>query len=200
MRKVGDELGLQVSKEGRRWNLNGRIDDIGVAVKNTTENVGGETRWFTDFNLYAPDQPHGRIVGAGLREKVIRSFQDANRLHTGDADFDEAVFVEGSPAEMLAHLDAAARKAVRAATAAGWELDGVTWKARESGRLMKEQKIRSLLELGLTAARAIRREDEVAAALSDRAANDPSPGVRAAAAAALAEDTGPATPPTAPLP
>lgn len=65
---------------------------------------------------------------------------------------------------------------------------------------MKEQKIRSLLERGLTAARAIQREDEVAAALSDRAANDPSPGVRAAAAAALAEDTGPATPPTAPLP
>ena len=42
------------------------------------------------------------FVGAGLRQKVINSMQGSESLSIGDTKFDEAVFVEGDPAVMLA--------------------------------------------------------------------------------------------------
>ena len=184
LREVAADLGLEVHEQGQRRQLRGRIGDIGVAVDTTPENRGGDTRWFTDFKVYAPDQPHGRIVGTGLRQKVINSMQGSEGLSIGDPEFDKAVFVEGDPADMLAHLDAEARAAILAATDAGWELQDVTWTARKSGRMTNAGRIRSLLDLGLAAARAARCDDP-AAALRNRAETDPSPGVRAAAAAAV---------------
>lgn len=184
MTEVASQLGLKVYQEGRRYELRGRIDEIGVAVDTTAENLAGDTRWYTDFKLYAPDQPYGRIVGASLRQKAIGGMTGAERLSTGDESFDEAVFVEGEPATMLAHLDAEARAAVIAATEAGWELDRFTWSARESGRVTNAKKMRTLLDAGLAAARALRLADDEGAALAERAEQDPSPGVRAAAEAA----------------
>lgn len=156
MQEVGAELGLQVFKEGQRWQLSGRIQDIGITVKTTTENLAGDTQWYTDFKLYAPDQPHGRIVGASFRQKAIGGMQGSEWLSTGDTDFDAAVLVEGDPTVMLAHLDAEARAAIIAATDAGWILEDVTWVAREPGRVTSAEKIHSLLDLGLSAARATR--------------------------------------------
>jgi hypothetical protein len=167
MRRLASELGLEVSNEGQRWQLRGRIDDIGVNVQTTTENLAGDTRWFTDFKLYAPNQPSGRIIAASLRQKAIGGLQDVDWLATGDADFDEAVLVHGDPAEMLLHLDDAARAPVRAAAEAGWQLDGVTWSARESGRLTSANKMRALLDLGLAAARAMDKAGPAAAPLPD---------------------------------
>lgn len=160
MREVGAEFGLEVHEEGQRRQLRGRIDDIGIAVGTTTENRSGDTLWFTDFALYAPDQPMGRIVGATLRQKAIGAVQGAEWLKTGDAAFDEKVFVEGDPAEMSAHLDDEARAAILAATDVGWVLEDMTWTARKSGRMVSARKIRATLDLGLAAARATRRGDE----------------------------------------
>lgn len=155
MREIGAELGLEVEKKGQRNQLRGRIDDMGVSVETTTENRSGDTRWFTDFAIYAPDQSYGRIVGANLRQKVIDSVQKTEWQPTGDAEFDKSVLVEGEVASLLAELDTETRAAVQAAVEDGWELDGYTWKARKSGRITNAQKIRSLLDSGLAAARAM---------------------------------------------
>lgn len=159
MSEVGAELGLEYEEVSQRRQLRGRIDDIAVAVDTTTENRGGDTKWFTDFKIFAPDQPHGRIVGASIRQKLIGGMKDSEWLDTGDADFDKAVLVEGDSNEMLARLNAETRPAVLAAAEAGWTLDGVTWQARKSGRLTSADKIRSLLNLGLEAAKAMRLDE-----------------------------------------
>ncbi|MDF1825049.1 MAG: hypothetical protein P1U68_10430 [Verrucomicrobiales bacterium] len=156
MREVAMELGLEYEEVSQRRKLRGRIDDIGVAVETTTENRGGDTKWFTDFKLYAPDQPHGRIVGAGIRQKLIGGMKDSEWLDTGDADFDKAVLVEGEPGDLLPRLNAGTRPAILAATDAGWTLDGVTWQLRKSGRVTSADTIRSLLKVGLEAAEAMR--------------------------------------------
>jgi len=188
MAEVASQLGLQVYAEGQRRQMRGRIDDIGVAVDTTTERLAGDVRWYTDFKIYAPDQPHGRIVGASLRQQAIGGMEGTEWLSTGDEVFDDAVLVEGDPATFLAHLDAEARTAVIAATEAGWALEAFTWSARESGRVGSADKIRSLLEVGLAAARALRSSGDQDAALAERGQNDSSPGVRAAAAEARKND------------
>ncbi len=156
MSEVGAELGLEYDEVSQRRQLRGRIDDIGVAVDTTTENRGGDTLWFTDFKIYAPDQPHGRIVGASIRQKLIGGMKDSEWLDTGDADFDKAVLIEGDRNDTLGRLNAETRSAILAATDAGWTLDGVTWQARESGRVTSAEKIRSLLKVGMEAAKALR--------------------------------------------
>ncbi|MEZ5584125.1 MAG: hypothetical protein R3F37_16510 [Candidatus Competibacteraceae bacterium] len=95
-------------------------------------------------------------MSASLRQKVIGGMQDSEWLRTGDVVFDEAVLVEGEPTEMLAHLNDETRAAVLTATNAGWQLEDVTWKLRESGRVTSAEKMRSLLDKGLAAARALR--------------------------------------------
>ncbi|WPL16962.1 hypothetical protein Thiowin_01944 [Thiorhodovibrio winogradskyi] len=184
MAEVASELGLQVHQKGRKHQLRGRIEDIDIVVGTTSERLAGDIKYFTDFEIRAPDQPTGRIVAAGLRQKVIAGMKGAKSLVTGDAAFDEAVFLEGNPASLLAHLDAEARSAVIAATEAGWALEDFTWSARESGRVTSAKKIGALLDTGLAAARALRFEGDQNAALRERAEKDPLPGVRAAAVAA----------------
>lgn len=184
MAEVASELGLQVHQKGRKHQLRGRIDDIDIVVGTISERLAGDIRYFTDFDIRAPDQPAGRIVGAGLRQNVIAGMTGAKSLVTGDAAFDEAVFFEGDPATLLAHLDAEARSAVMAATEAGWALEDFTWSARESGRVTNAEKIGALLDTGLAAAQALRLSIDQTAALRERAEKDPLPGVRAAAAAA----------------
>lgn len=154
--EVGRELGLQYERVSQRSQLRGRIGDIGVAVDTTTGNSAGDTKWFTDFKIYAPDQPHGKIIGASVRQKLIGKMKESEWLKTGDADFDKAILVSGSAEEILPRLNPEARPAVLAAVEEGWELDGVTWKARKSGRLTSAEKIRSVLDLGLAAAKATR--------------------------------------------
>lgn len=188
MAEVASELGLQVHQKGRKHQLRGRIDDIDIAVGTMSEHVAGDIRYFTDFEVRAPDQPAGRIVGAGLRQKVIAGMKGEESLVTGDPAFDKAVYLAGDPATLLAHLDPEARSAVIAATEAGWGFEDFTWSARESGRVTSAQKIGELLDSGLAAARALRLTGDEPAALRERAENDPVAGVRAAAAAAAAQE------------
>lgn len=184
MQAVAAELGLNVTSEGKRFQMRGRIDDIGVAVDTTTDLSAGEVRYFTSFKLYAHGGPSGRMVGAGLRQRMIDSWTGEQRLLTGDQTFDDAVFVSGDPAEMLAYLDAEARAAILPAAVAGWSFEGATWSALESGRVTDPEKIRSLLTLGLAAVRATRLDSDIQTALRERAERDPVAGVRAVADAA----------------
>lgn len=185
MQAVADELGLQVHSEGKRHRLRGRIDGIGVAVDVKTERTAGDVRYFTAFSLYGEGGPPGEMVGASLRQQVIDGVAGEQRISTGDAEFDEKVLVSGAPAEMLAYLDAPARRAIIQAADAGWSYRDYSWSAREPGRITDPDEIRALLTLGLAAAKAVIRDDQGESALRQRAENDPSPGVRAAAAAAL---------------
>lgn len=188
MEEVARDLGLQIDTEGRRHQLRGRIDGIGVAVDMTSERTGGTTgnvRDFTRFRLYAPGAPPGKIVGASLRQRAIGGLTGAERIATGDDAFDEEVFVIGPVGTMLAHLDAEARTAIRAATNAGWSLEAGTWEAHESGLVTDPDTIRRLLDLGLAAARAVRFEGDVETALRERAESDPVAGIQATATAAL---------------
>ncbi|MBK5969811.1 hypothetical protein Thiosp_01901 [Thiorhodovibrio litoralis] len=185
MAEVASELGLQVHQKGRQHQLRGRIDDIDIAVETTSERVAGDIRYFTDFEIRAPDQPAGRIVGAGIRQNVIAGMTGAESLIIGDPAFDEAVFLEGDQATLLAHLDAEARSAVITATKAGWELEDFTWSNRKSGRVTNAEKIGALLDAGMAAAQALRLSNDQSAALRERAEKDPLPGVRAAAAEAM---------------
>jgi hypothetical protein len=186
LREVGEKFGLEVQEQGQRRILRGSVDDIGIVVRTTIDNVGGESRWFTDFTVTAPGQPTGRIVGASLRQKAIGAVQGSDWLSTGDAGFDEAVFVAGDPAEMSAHLDAEARAAILAATDVGWTLEDMIWTVRKSGRMVSARKIRSILELGLAAARATRRTDDPNAPFAS-AASSPEPVTLDNALEALAE-------------
>ncbi|NEX23720.1 hypothetical protein G3480_26215, partial [Thiorhodococcus mannitoliphagus] len=189
MAEVASQLGLQVHQKGRKHQLRGRIDDIDVAVETTSERVAGDIKYFTDFDIRAPDQPAGRIVGAGLRQNFIAGVKGQESLLTGDPAFDEAVFLEGDPATLLAHLDAEARPAVIDATEAGWELEDFTWSNRISGRLTNAEKIGALLDTGMAAAQALRLASDQTAALRERTEKDPLPGVRAAAAEAMNTET-----------
>ncbi len=182
MREVAIELGLEYEEVSQRRKLRGRIDDIGVAVDTTTENRGGDTKWFTDFKIYAPDQPHGRIVSAGIRQKLIGGMKDSEWLDTGDADFDKAVLIEGGPGDLLPRLNAGTRPAILAATDSGWTLDGVTWQVRKSGRMTSADKIRSLLKVGLEAANAMRLVENA------RDVAEPGTGGSATATAATVEE------------
>jgi hypothetical protein len=193
MAEVASELGLHVHQKGRKHQLRGRIDDIDIAVGTTSERLAGDIKYFTDFEINAPDQPAGRILSANLRQKVIAGMTGSKSLVTGDAAFDEAVFIEGDPAILLAHLDAETRSVVIAATEAGWMVEDFTWSARESGRVTNPKKIGALLDAGLAAARALRLAGDQTVALRERAEQDPLPGVRAAAAAAQEMDAGAAS-------
>lgn len=176
LQEIGSELGLQYEEVSQRRQLRGRIDDIGVSVKTTTENRGGDTHWFTDFEISAPDQPHVRMVGASLRQKAIGGLQGEEWLETGEPAFDDAVLIKGDPAEILGRLTEKTRPAIQSATDAGWELEALTWKARESGRMTNAAKIRSILEAGLAAARALQETQGAAvsaATNSDLPTNGP---------------------------
>jgi hypothetical protein len=48
-------------------------------------------KYFTDFEIRAPDQPAGGIVGADLRQTVIAGIKGEESLVTGDPAFDKAV-------------------------------------------------------------------------------------------------------------
>lgn len=161
LQDLGAELGLEYEQSGTRPTLRGRIDDIGVRIEVTSEGVSNQsaTRVVTRFRLYPEGGPYGRIVGASLRRQVIEMASDEQPIATGDAAFDDEVFVFGDPASLLAHLGHVARLAVRAATDAGWTLDGYTWEAREPGRMVDPADVRLLLDLGLEAARSTRLEE-----------------------------------------
>lgn len=197
MAEVASELGLQVHQKGRKHQLRGRIEDIDIRVGTISERIAGDIRYFTDFEIRAPDQPAGRIVGAGLRQTVIAGIKGEESLDTGDPAFDKAVYLEGDPATLLARFDPEARSAVMVATGAGWALEDFTWSARKPGRVTSAEKIRALLDTGLAAARALRLSGDQTAALSERAEKDPVPGVRAAAAVAKAMDVRAGAPATA---
>jgi len=190
LQEIASELGLSVTAAGnKRFQMRGRIDDIGVAVD--TELLGGGTElrhvgpnYYTSFKLYAPDGPSGRIVGVSLRQQAIDGWTGEQRMLTGDHAFDEEVFVSGDPATMLAFLNAEARAAVLPAAKAGWSLERATWSALEAGRMTDPDEIRSLLTLGLNAARATRLAGDINTSLQVQAERDPVAGVRAAAAAA----------------
>ena len=190
LQEIASELGLNVTAVGiKRFQMRGRIDDIGVAVD--TELLGGGTElrhvgpnYYTSFKLYAPDGPSGRIVGVSLRQQAIDGWTGEQRMLTGDHAFDEEVFVSGDPATMLAFLNAEARAAVLPAAKAGWSLERATWSALEAGRMTDPDEIRSLLTLGLNAARATRLAGDINTSLQVQAERDPVAGVRAAAAAA----------------
>lgn len=172
LREVAAELGLEVSKSGQRWRLNGRIDEIGVSVKTTTERSAGKSYQYTDFALYSPDQPYGTIVGSSLRQKVIGGFEETDWLSTGDQSFDKAVLVAGDPAEILPPLDEESRPAVQAATEAGWALDGATWKARESGHMTSAEEVRELLEVGISAVEALQASSDDLVTQSEQPTDD----------------------------
>jgi len=162
LQDLGAELGLNYEQSGTRPKLRGRIDEIGVAIEVTSEGVANQsaTRVVTRLRLYPEGGPYGRIVGASLRQQIIEEFSDEEEpIATGDAAFDDEVFVFGDRATLLAHLGHGARRAVRAATDAGWRLDGYTWEVREPGRITDPADLRLLLDLGLEAARSTRIEE-----------------------------------------
>ena len=84
--------------------------------------------------------------------------------HWQNSGAGDGVLVAGDPGEMAAHLDDEARAAVLAAADAGWTLEDGTWRARKSGRMVRATKIRSILDLGMAAARATQRSEDPAAA------------------------------------
>lgn len=161
LQDLGAELSLNYEQSGTRPKLRGRIDDIGVVIEVTSEGVSNQSaaRVVTRVRLYPEGGPYGRIVGASLRQQIIEEFSDEEPIATGDAAFDDEVFVFGDPASLLAHLGRGARRAVRAATDAGWTLDGYTWEVREPGRMADPTDVRLLLDLGLEAARSTRIEE-----------------------------------------
>jgi len=159
---VGVELGLEYSQNSRRPQLRGRIDDIGVEITVTTDRTFGRTdqvNYQTRFRLYPEGGPYGKIVGASLRESIVKEFSDKEPITTGDPAFDNAVFVIGNPTDLLAHLNPDARVAVIEATAAGWVLDGFTWETSELGRMTSPESVRRVLKIGLKAARVTRLAD-----------------------------------------
>jgi hypothetical protein len=187
LQEIASELGLNVTAAGnKRFQMRGRIDDIGVAVDTELVFSSGtqQLNYYTSFKLYAPDGPSGRIVGVSLRQQAIDGWTGEQRMLTGDHAFDEEVFVSGDPATMLAFLNAEARAAVLPAAKAGWSLERTTWSALEAGRMTDPDEIRSLLALGLNAARATRLDGDIDTSLQVQAERDPVAGVRAAAAAA----------------
>ena len=194
MQAIAREFGLNVTGVGKRFQMRGRVDDIGVAVDTTTDLSVGEVNYYTSFKLYAPSGPSGRMVGADLRQQALDSLTGEQRLLTGDPTFDDEVFVSGDPAEMLAYLDAEARAAILPAAKAGWSFEGATWSALEAGRITDPEQIRTLLTLGLAAVRATRLDSDIETALRERAERDPVAGVRAAAEAARGTPIAAATP------
>jgi hypothetical protein len=194
IRTIADEMGLQMESNGRRHTARGNVDGIGVTIKTTFENLAGETQIYTDLILHVPGAPPGRIFAENLRRRMIESFSGDQQLVTGDAAFDEAVVVVGPADQMLAHLSSDARSAIRAAVEKGWALkDGSPWQAREAGYMGNVNRMRSLLEVGLAAARTSRVKGDWRAALQQQAASDPEPGVRAAAEVALHGGPAPAS-------
>lgn len=182
LQEVGAKLGLQFVQNHYGGQLRGHVDEIDITVNTTSENSQGDSKHFTDFQIDALGQPDARILGAHKMQSVIDSMTDlvqgTEYLNTGDKEFDDDVLIAGDLQVMLARLDAEARTALKAATDAGWKLENRRWTVRKSGLMNDPQKIESILESGIAAARALAWNSEVEVGIQDRAENDPVPGVR----------------------
>ncbi len=192
--QVAREMGLVFNGESSLPKMHGRVDkEYYVSVETTSERSVQQNRYYTRFQISPPQSPPGRIVAASLRQQVIAAFADDAVVRSGDEAFDDAVRVTGPGREMLAALDAAARKAILAATDAGWVLEDHRWQATLPGREGDAEEIKGLLDVGLGAAKALRTGGDIGQRLARLAEQDPLPSVRAAAGAALAgTDTAPA--------
>lgn len=155
MQAVGAKLGFRISHVGNSWRLNGSIEGIDVSVKTVSENSAGETRRFTEFELSDPFQPRGRMIGTNQYQGLFESLKDYSWQPTGDAEFDKQVSAEGELAILLGKLDAESRTSIAEATAVGWILDEKVWSLRKSGTFTDPAKIESLIDVGITAARAL---------------------------------------------
>ena len=185
LEEIGSRLNLVFVQKGQRAEVSGVVDGVDVRIRTTTDNSGGDVRWFTDFELDAFDQPEARIRAVSIRQSMIDYVQNGEYVSTGDNDFDDAVLVSGDLEEMIARLDVAARFAVKNATDTGWELKNGMWKLRKSGRMTNAENIQSVLELGIVAANALSLDMEVEDAIHQQAKNDPVQGVRVRAQAFL---------------
>ncbi len=155
--QVAREMGLVFNGESSLPKMHGRVDkEYYVSVETTSERSVQQNRYYTRFQISPPQSPPGRIVAASLRQQVIAAFADDAVVRSGDEAFDDAVRVTGPGREMLAALDAAARKAILAATDAGWVLEDHRWQATLPGREGDAEEIKGLLDVGLGAAKALR--------------------------------------------
>lgn len=155
MQEVGNKRGFSISNVGNSWRLKGAIDSIGVSVETVSELSAGKTYLFTNFELTAPFQPQGRIIGANHYQGLFESFASYSWQSTGDEAFDQEVLVEGELAKWIGKLNAEARLAISEATEAGWILQDQVWSLKRSGTFRNATKIETLIQIGITAARAI---------------------------------------------
>lgn len=169
LEEVSAKLNLSFVEKGKRAEVMGVVDGVDVRIKTTTDNTGGEVRWFTDYELGGIDQPGGRILPASMRQSVIDYVAGSEYLSTGDEDFDNDVLVAGDLQEMKSLLNADARLAIKTATEWGWELNEGIWTVRRSGRMTNPDKIISILELGIAAANTLRSDLELDEAIRKQA-------------------------------
>ncbi len=187
---LAEELGLTFKSNGKSLHVaQGYINDVRVTIKTTYEGTHGsssDNTVRTLLMLSVPYSPPGRIEASSWRQSITETWSEQERVITGDASFDQDVYVVGPPDIMLAHLDADARKAISAATAKGWGLkESSIWEWRENGHIHDKDHLRSLMNIGLSAALASRMKGDIVAALRERAKTDPESGVRAAASSLL---------------
>ena len=175
LEEVSAKLKFSFVDKGKRAEVTGVIDGFNVRIKTTTDNTGGDVRWFTDYELTSIDQPGGKILPASMRQSVIDSVTGSEYITTGDEDFDNEVLVAGDKQEMLGLLNADARLAIKSATEWGWELNEGIWTVRRSGRMTNPDMIISILDLGVAAANALRTDPEDDEAIRQQA--DPIEGV-----------------------
>ena len=102
LEEIGSRLNLVFVQKGQRAEVSGVVDGVDVRIRTTTDNSGGDVRWFTDFELDAFDQPEARIRAVSIRQSMIDYVQNGEYVSTGDNDFDDAVLVSGDLEEMIA--------------------------------------------------------------------------------------------------
>jgi len=184
MKKVAADNGLRFHEGGvfgSNCKVEGEIGSARVVIDTYTSGSGKNKSTYTRVRVRDLNVDPGMSIGAeGVFSFIGKAFKGKD-YEVGDSAFDNKVLVRADkPPEVCAVLDAPTRQAVFRAVDQGWGLDGGEWKVRKSGRISSAQRLQLLLDQGVAATEATKRDGQsILQKLQRIYTTDPQPRVRA---------------------
>ncbi len=173
---------LATSVEGLQLHgdeVRGTTQGMDLHVDTFASGTGDSRSTWTRFRLKDPTSLEAESIAAEGLFSGMGKLMSGEDIQLGDPSVDAKLLLRGSEFEIVARMDADARRVVRLAVARGWEHDRGTWRYQRRGRMSNAAEMLAVLTHGFDVVRSLRLgERDWQEALVERALTDPLPSAR----------------------
>jgi len=159
--------------------VRGTTKGVGVHVDTYSTGSGKNKSTWTRFRVTDPTSLEAESIAAEGLFSGMGKLVSGQDVQLGDPGVDAKLLLRGSEFQIVARMDADARRIVRDAVTRGWEHDHGTWRYRRRGKMSNAAEMSAILAHGFEAVRCLRLGSrDWQGALVERALTDPLPSAR----------------------